>query len=105
MISRQDSQLSMPAASSHIMHTVLHMLHAAWVLSPQCMSTQNSNTDQVLVEISILPQVARREELGDQVDAVRIIVLPALEALRRTARQAGEGQLGKRLLEAAQVHG
>ena len=35
---------------------------------------------QVLVQVAVLPQVARREQLGDEVDAVLVRVLPALEA-------------------------
>ena len=38
-------------------------------------------THQVFVQVSILPQVPRSEELRDEIDAVRVGVLPAFEAL------------------------
>lgn len=36
---------------------------------------------QVFVQVAILPQVARREQLRNQVDAVPLLILPALKAL------------------------
>jgi hypothetical protein len=35
----------------------------------------------VFVQVPVLPQVARREQLCDEVDAVVLLILPALKAL------------------------